>query len=170
MASSPPNPKPSPKPKPEPKPKPKQTVTATLGLRPSRPEVTLAVTAGALLHCRDMDYAPLTEFPLKNARRADVLALDKQGKFHLFEVKSSKEDFLVDQKWHHYLDYCDHFSFVVNADFPQDLIPQEVGLILADAHGWHAVRAPFAQPLHASRRKALTVEFARRAARRGQPD
>lgn len=132
----------------------------------SRPEVTLAVTAGVLLHCRDMDLAPLTEFPLKNGRRADVLALDKRGQFHLFEVKSSKEDFLVDQKWHHYLEYCDHFSFVVNADFPQALIPEEVGLMLADQHGWHTVRPPYAETLHASRRKALTLEFARRAAHR----
>ena len=132
----------------------------------SRPEVTLAVTAGVLLHCRDMDFAPLTEFPLKNGRRTDVLALDKQGKFHLFEVKSSKEDFQVDQKWHHYLEYCDYFSFVVNADFPQDLIPQAVGLILADQHGWHEVRPPFVEMLHASRRKALTLEFARKAATR----
>ena len=132
----------------------------------SRPEVTLAVTAGILLHCCDMDYAPLTEFPLKNGRRADILALDKQGKFHLFEVKSSKEDFLVDEKWHHYLTYCDHFSFAVPATFPAELIPEEVGLILADQHGWHKVRPPFNEALHTSRRKALTLEFARRAAAR----
>ena len=132
----------------------------------SRPELTLAVTAGVLLRCQDMDFAPLTEFPLKNGRRADVLALDKQGKFHLFEVKSSREDFLVDQKWQHYLDYCDHFSFAVPATFPIELIPEGVGLILADQHGWHEVRAPYSKALHASRRKALTLEFARRAAAR----
>ena len=133
-------------------------------MAPSRPEVTQAVTAGVLLHCRDMGYAPLTEFPLRNGRRADVLALDKHGKFHLFEVKSSKQDYEADQKWQHYLEYCDFFSFVVSSEFPKDLIPGDAGLILADQHGWHQQRAPSPHALHASRRKTLTLEFARRAA------
>ena len=132
----------------------------------ARPETTLAVTQGVLRHCHDMDWAPLTEVTFKNGRRADVLALDQAGKFHLFEVKSSREDFLVDQKWQEYLDFCDSFSFAVAADFPIDLIPEEVGLMVCDAYGWHSVRGEYVQTLHASRRKAMTLMFARLAAKR----
>ena len=131
-----------------------------------RPETTLAVTQGVLRHCHDMNWAPLTEVTFKNGRRADVLALDKGGKFHLFEVKSSREDFLVDQKWQDYLDFCDSFSFAVAPDFPMDLIPEQVGLMVCDAYGWHTVRNAYTQPLHASRRKTMTLMFARLAAQR----
>jgi len=134
----------------------------------SRPEVTLAVTQGVLRYCADMNWAPLTEVTLKNGRRADVLALDKAGKFHLFEVKSSREDFVVDQKWQDYLAFCDSFSFAVAPDFPLDLIPEDVGLMICDAYGWHTVRPPYQDPLHASRRKAMTLMFARLAAFRSQ--
>lgn len=139
-------------------------------LADSRPEVTLAVTRGVLRYCADMDWAPLTEVTFKNGRRADVLALDKAGKFHLFEVKSSREDFMVDLKWREYLDFCDTYSFAVAPDFPMKLIPQEVGLMICDAFGWHQQQRPYQSPLHASRRKAMTLMFARLAARRLNAD
>ena len=126
------------------------------------------MTQGVLRHCADMNWAPLTEVTFKNGRRADVLALDKDGKFHLFEVKSSREDFQVDQKWQDYLEFCDTFSFAVAPDFPKDLIPEDVGLLICDAYGWHTVRAPYVDPLHASRRKAMTLMFARLAGFRTQ--
>lgn len=132
----------------------------------SRPEVTQAVTLGILRLCHEMDWAALTEVTFKNHRRADVLALDKAGKFHLFEVKSSREDFQVDQKWQDYLDFCDTFSFAVAQDFPMDLIPGDVGLTICDQYGWHQAQPPYQSPLHASRRKAMTLLFARLAAKR----
>ena len=132
----------------------------------SRPEVTAAVTQGVLRLCHAMDWAPLTEVRLKNGRRADVLALDKAGQFHCIEVKSGREDFQVDHKWQDYLEFCDTFRFAVPEDFPTDLIPAEVGLLVCDAYGWHEVRAPSQSPLHATRRKALTLLFARLGALR----
>lgn len=132
----------------------------------TRPKITLAVTQGIVRLCHEMDWMPLTEVTFKNQRRADVLALDKAGKFHLFEVKSSKEDYLVDQKWQDYLDFCDTFSFAVAQDFPMDLIPADVGLTICDQYGWHQARPPYQSPLHASRRKAMTLMFARLAAKR----
>lgn len=134
----------------------------------SRPEVTLAVTQGVLRYCHDMNWAPLTEVTFKTGRRADVLALDKDGKFHLFEVKSSREDFQVDSKWQDYLEFCDTFSFAVAPDFPKELIPDEVGLLICDAYGAHPLRPAYSDPLHASRRKAMTLMFARLAAQRWQ--
>ena len=61
----------------------------------SRPDITQAVTAGVLRHCQDMDYAPLTEFPLKN----DVAPMCWRWisrEVCLLEVKSSKADYETD--------------------------------------------------------------------------
>ncbi|MGB0718644.1 MAG: MmcB family DNA repair protein [Alphaproteobacteria bacterium] len=135
-------------------------------MEPSRPELTFAVTQGILRLCADKNWAPLTEVSLKNGRRADVLALDKDGTFHCIEVKSSREDFQGDQKWRDYLDFCDTFSFAVPADFPIELIPSEVGVIVCDPFGWHEFRGPYRSKLHPSRRKAMMIRFARLAALR----
>ena len=68
---------------------------------------------------------------LPNGRRADILALRPDGGFVCIEVKSGPRDFLVDAKWPDYRDYADALFFAVDADFPQDLLPAEVGLIVA---------------------------------------
>jgi len=51
-------------------------------------------------------------------------------------------------------------------DFPDEHVPQETGLIVADRYGGSIVKEAQAQTLHASRRKAVTVSFARCAAER----
>ena len=90
--------------------------------------------------------------------------LDKQGYFHLFEVKSSHEDFRVDRKRRDYMVFCDTFSSVVATDFPQDLIPAEVGLLICDAYDGQKARLAYQIQLYASRRKAMTLLFAHLAA------
>ena len=45
-------------------------------------------------------------------------------------------------------------------------MPQETGLIVADRYGGAIVKQAQAQSLHASRRKAVTISFARVAAER----
>ena len=48
----------------------------------------------------------------------------------------------------------------------REVIPAETGLIVADSWGADILRHPEETPLHASRRKALTLAFARAAALR----
>ncbi len=86
----------------------------------------------------------------------------------IVEIKSSVADFRSDGKWPEYLDWCDRFYFAVAAGFPADILPGAPGLIVADAFGGETLRETEPSPLHASRRKALTVRFARTAARRMQ--
>jgi hypothetical protein len=81
-------------------------------------------------------------------------------------VKSGAEDYLADRKWGEYLPYCDAFYFAVDPDFPQNLLPPEPGLIVADGFGGAVVRAAPHAPLAGARRKALTLAFARLAAAR----
>ena len=119
--------------------------------------------------CRAFDqlgYATLVEFPLVNGRRADVLALSKNGEFLAVEIKSSVADFRSDRKWASYRDFSDRLYFAVAADFPTALIPEECGLIVADGFGAVVIRDGIASPLIPARRRALTLRFATLAATR----
>src|SRR5215469_14045082 len=80
----------------------------------------------------DMGCAAIAEFSLTNGRRVDVIALDGQGGTTIVEIKSSVQDFRSDGKWQEYLDFCDRFYFAVATEFPREILPEEVGLIIAD--------------------------------------
>ena len=132
----------------------------------SRPETTLSVTRGAARLMLDMGYAPLLEVCLPNGRRADVMALGPKGDIINCEVKSGIDDYRVDRKWGEYGPYCDAFYFAVAPEFPQDIPPDEPGLIVADGFGGAVVREATTTPLAPARRKALTLAFARLGAMR----
>ena len=111
-------------------------------------------------------FATLTEFSLANGRRADVMGLGRGGELVIVEVKSSVPDFRSDEKWPEYRDYCDRFYFAVAEDFPRALIPEDCGLIVADAFGGAILREAPSQALAAARRKAVTLSFALTGAER----
>lgn len=130
----------------------------------SRPDVTSAVTRGALRLAVALGWAPLIEVGLPNGRRADVMALSPKGEFVIVEVKSGLEDFKADTKWPAYQPFCDRFYFAVAPDFPTNLIPADPGLIVADGFGGAVVRDPLPTPLAPARRRSLILNFARLAA------
>ncbi len=104
---------------------------------------------------------------LENSRRVDILALRPDGSFVCIEVKSGLADFQADRKWHHYRDYADALYFAVDAEFPQHLLPEDCGLIVA----WETADLLRIAPEHkmsAPRRRVLTQRFARLAAMRLQ--
>ena len=111
-------------------------------------------------------FATLLEVPLANGRRADVLALGRDGELVVVEIKSSVADFKSDRKWREYRDFCDRLYFAVPAGFPAELIPDECGLIIADPFGAAILREAPVLPLAATRRRALTLRFARLGAGR----
>jgi hypothetical protein len=113
-----------------------------------------------------LGYASLLEFPLANGRRADVLALGKGGDLVIVEIKSSVVDFRADHKWPTYRDFADRLYFAVANGFPTALIPEECGLMVADAFGAAVLRDGGTSPLSPARRRALTLRFARIAAAR----
>lgn len=132
----------------------------------SRPDTTLSVTGGAARLMLNLGYAPLLEVGLPNGRRADVMALGPRGDIVIVEVKSGIEDYRVDRKWHEYGPFCDAFYFAVAPEFPQGVLPDEPGLIVADGFGGAVVREAPSSPLAPARRKALTIAFARLGAMR----
>ncbi|KPH79731.1 DNA repair putative endonuclease MmcB [Bosea vaviloviae] len=133
---------------------------------PARPDITRAVCRGAGRHLRERGYAIVKEMTFANGRRGDIVALSPSGELLVVEVKSGIEDYRVDGKWPDYRDYCDGFLFAVAPEFPQEVLPGDVGLIVADAYGGHLLRAPPRHPLAPARRKALTIAFAKLAAGR----
>jgi hypothetical protein len=118
------------------------------------------------------DMFALCEVPLPNGRRADMVAIDGKGQIVIVEIKVSRADLIGDGKWCDYLDYCDYFYWAVPAGFGLDpfdgdaLGPDCAGLIVADRYDAEMVRVAPCRPLAAARRRAETLRFARRAARR----
>lgn len=110
----------------------------------------------------------LPEFTLRSGRRADLICLDAKSRITIVEIKSSVEDFRSDQKWPDYLAYCDSFYFAVPEHFPQALIPEDQGLIVADGYGATVIRESAAFALNAARRRTLVLQFAQLAAQRLQ--
>ena len=124
------------------------------------------LTRGTCRALEQLGYASLVEFPLANGRRADILALGRTGDLVIVEIKSSVADFRADHKWSAYRDFSDRLYFAVPNDFPRPLIPDECGLMVADAFGAALIRDGNTTVLQAGRRRALTQRFARVAATR----
>ena len=127
---------------------------------------TDAICRAVMRFCLLRGWSPLPEVPLPNGRRADVLALRPDGGFAVVEVKSGARDFLSDNKWQEYREYCDEFFFAVDLDFPQELLPEDTGLLVA-AEGEAALLRP--APAHAlapARRRALLLRYAMLGAQR----
>jgi hypothetical protein len=125
-----------------------------------------AILRGTQRLLRTLDFESLSEVTLRNGRRADVLALRRNGEIWIVEIKSSTADFRADLKWPEYREYCDALLFAVAPDFPSEILPSDAGLILADSYGGELVRQPPQHQMSAARRKALTLSIARIAAMR----
>ena len=132
----------------------------------TRPQITLGVTRGAWRLLAALGVAAAPEVCLPNGRRADLMGLGSKGQIVIVEVKSGIEDFKADLKWQEYRPYCDQFYFAVAPEFPQSLLPEEPGLIVADGFGGAVVREAASVALAPARRKALTLAFGRLTAMR----
>ncbi len=118
------------------------------------------------------DLFPLCEVPLPNGRRADMMAICGKGMLTIVEIKVSRADLLGDHKWPDYLGYCDRFYWAVPAGFSLEPFeqaafqPECCGVIVADRYDAAVVREAPLRKLPGARRRAETLRFARRAARR----
>lgn len=125
-----------------------------------------SVQRGVCRLLAQMGYAPVTELTLATGRRVDILALGPKGEIAVLEIKSSLIDYRTDAKWEEYLDFCDRFYFAVPPEFPREIIPETVGLVVADRYGAEILREGPITPLAPARRKKLTLHAARISARR----
>jgi hypothetical protein len=136
------------------------------------PPVAQDVARGVTRLFFRQDLFALCEVPLPNGRRADMMAVCGKGLLTIVEIKVSRADLMGDGKWPDYLGYCDRFFWAVPPGFSlepfegADFQPDCCGLIVADRYDAAVVRDAPLRKLPAARRKAETLRFARRAARR----
>ncbi len=113
-------------------------------------------------------FTTIQELVPARGLRVDLMALGKKGEVWIVECKSGRADFRADNKWHEYLDWCDRFFWAVADDFPIEIIPDNTGLIVADAYGGEILRMGPEEKLAPARRKTVVHKFAQTAARRLQ--
>ncbi len=131
-------------------------------------ETAAAIQRGTGRMLREAGFAWIPELPLVTGRRVDILAVNKTGLISVIEIKSSVADFRADHKWHEYREFCDRLYFAVTPDLPQEILPEETGLIVADAYGAEVLKEAPEHKVSAARRKAVLLRFARAAALRLQ--
>lgn len=117
---------------------------------------------------RQFDFVAVEELVPTPGLRVDVMALGPKGEVWVIECKSSRTDYLTDQKWQGYLEWCDRFFWAVYQDFPTELLPEGTGLIIADAYDAEILRMAPETPLPGARRRVMLQKFARHAASRLQ--
>jgi hypothetical protein len=131
-----------------------------------RDSAAARIARGMTRHLTQRGFAAIAEVTLPNGRRADLMAIGRSGEVWIVEIKSSIEDFRVDQKWPEYRPYCDKLFFATHADVPESIFPEEAGLFLADGYDAYLVRDCAASALNAATRKGLLVLFGQLAAAR----
>ncbi|MEP9377058.1 MmcB family DNA repair protein [Aquabacter sp. CN5-332] len=126
----------------------------------------LALQRGVLRHLAALGLMGIPEFCLASGRRADITAIDLKGEITIIEIKSSVTDFRTDVKWPEYRFHCDRLFFAVTPDFPTEILPDDVGILVGDAFGAEMLRPAPAHPLPAATRKAMLIRLARAGAGR----
>lgn len=143
---------------------------AQVDLSPPRvaPQPGQLLARGVCRHLASHGFACIEEMVPARGLRVDVLALGPKGELWVVECKSSRADFCSDRKWQGYLEWADRFFWAVDEDFPTELLPDETGLIIADAYGAEMIRMGDESKLAPARRKVMVQKFAFHAARRLQ--
>ena len=126
----------------------------------------LAVARGTRRLLSGLGFATVTELTLASGRRADIVALAPDGALWIVEMKSSIDDFRADTKWPDYRLHCDRLFFAIPDHVPAEIMPDDAGLILADAYGAAILREPGEHRLAAATRKAMLLRFAHTCAQR----
>ena len=146
----------------------KNTLTFEKHIPVLGPFCTADITRGVCRYLQNLGYSPLTEFKLLSKRRVDVIGLDKLGRFIIVEIKSSVSDFRADKKWSEYIAYGDQFYFGVANGFPVEILPEECGIIIADAYNAAILKKAPVQTLNSTRRRVQQIRYAKTAADRLQ--
>ena len=129
-------------------------------------ETAAMIARGVRRMLRARGFSSVTELPLLDGRRADIVALGADASLLIVEIKSSVADFRADHKWRDYAAHCDRLYFAIHPDLPAGIMPPDAGLIVADPYGAEIVREPEPQRLAPATRRAVMLRFAQAAADR----
>jgi len=131
-----------------------------------------AVTRGIMRLFARNDIWCISEMPLRNGRRADLMGIDAKGQVIIVEIKVSRADLMGDGKWPDYLDHCDRFFWGLASHLDHACMdteafrPDQSGLIMADGYDAEILRPAPLIPLAAARRKIEVERLARASLRR----
>lgn len=137
------------------------TVASPQDLKPGQ-----LLARGVCRHLASLDFVTVEELVPTSGLRVDVMALGPKGEIWIIECKSSRADFQSDHKWDGYLEWCDRYFWAVDEAFPTELLPEETGLLVADAYDAEILRMAPESKLAPARRKIMVQKFARHAALR----
>ena len=129
-------------------------------------ETALMIGRGVRRLLRARGFSSVTELPLIDGRRADIVAVDAKGEVLIVEIKSSPTDLRADRKWRDYAACCDRLYFAISGHTPAEIMPGDAGLNLADPYGAEIVREADLKRMASSSRRALLLRFAQAAADR----
>src|ERR1700730_5781351 len=129
-------------------------------------DTALFVARGTRRLLRRLNFSTVTELPLLSGRRVDIVALATDATILIVEVKSSIADFRADAKWHDYRVHCDRLLFAIPETVPIEIMPEDAGLIRADAFGAEILRQAPEHRIAAATRRAVLMRFAHAAAHR----
>ena len=129
-------------------------------------ETALVVARGVRRMLRAHGFSSVVELGLLSGRRADIVALHGDGSVHIIEVKSSVADFRADTKWRDYRMHCDRLFFAIPETVPSAMMPEDAGLLVADAYGAHVLREAPEHRMPPATRRAVLLRFAQAAADR----
>jgi len=129
-------------------------------------ERAMIVRRGVQRLLAEMGAHVIPELSLATGRRADLVALTRQGDIWIIEIKSSIEDFRVDRKWPDYRLHSDRFFFASHPGVPSEIFPEECGFILSDGYGAEILRDAPEHRIAAATRKAMMLRLARAGAAR----
>ena len=129
-------------------------------------ETALMIARGVRRLLRARGFSSLTELPLIDGKRADIVAVNGEGEVLIVEVKSSPADLRADKKWRDYLAACDRLYFAISEATPAAIMPVEAGLIVADPYGAEVLREAELRRMASATRRALLLRFAQAAADR----
>jgi len=129
-------------------------------------QITDRVTRGVCRMLNELGYETLREFRVGSKRRVDVIGLNADGEFIIVEVKSTAADFRSDRKWREYLVFCEKFYFAVPENFPQSMLPEECGVVVADGFGGVVRRPSPIGSMNGNRKRSQLVRFAMTAGNR----
>jgi hypothetical protein len=128
----------------------------------------LAIARGTMRLLLSLGFSCVSELALASGRRADLVALGRDGEIWIVEIKSSIADFRADHKWMDYRLHCDRLFFATSVEVPCEIFPPDTGLIVADAFGASIVCEAPEHRIAGATRRSLLLRFGRAAALRLQ--
>ena len=129
-------------------------------------ETAREVVRGTRRLLRARNIATVTELVLLDGRRADIVAIGPDASIHIVEIKSSLADFRSDAKWRDYRVHCDRLYFAIPETIAAEVMPEDAGLIVADAYGAAIVWEAPEHRVAAATRRSVLLRFAHAAADR----